>query len=108
MTRIATVVLAVLALAGPAPAVAGGKPADSRRPQPSSYAPRPHSSDHVYGSPIETGGVTPSPAPRDHNTPAPRDPDPPAQPRAKPKKHHAPDRKTKSGRPAAGSQHHPG
>jgi hypothetical protein len=49
MRMIASAVLAALALAGPVPAVAAG--ADSGA-KPSSYAPRPQTGPHIYGSPI--------------------------------------------------------
>jgi hypothetical protein len=57
MTRIATAVLAAIALTGPASALAASKPAEPRHAPPSSYAPTPHSGPHVYGSPIETAGT---------------------------------------------------
>jgi hypothetical protein len=52
MTRFTTAVFAAIALAAPGPTFAEVKPAASH-PLPSSYAPRPHSEQHVYGSPIE-------------------------------------------------------
>ncbi len=52
MVKTAMSILIAIGVAGPAPALASGQPARSH-PQPSSYAPRPHSTEHVYGSPIE-------------------------------------------------------
>jgi hypothetical protein len=51
MTRIAGAVLAAITLAGPTLAIAAGKPTGAGS-QPSSYAPRPHATQHIYGSPI--------------------------------------------------------
>jgi hypothetical protein len=52
MTRLAPAALAAILLASSAPAFAATKPANSHAP-PSSFAPRPHTNQHVYGSPIE-------------------------------------------------------
>lgn len=100
MNRIATAVLGAIVLVGPAPAFAGGKPADSRHALPSSYAPTPHNGPHVYGSPIETGGVGHAQARRDE----------PAQKKqtAKPQKRDARHQKTQSRRSPAGSRPSPG
>jgi hypothetical protein len=100
MNKIATAVLGAIALVGPAPAFAGGKPADSRRALPSSYAPTPHNGPHVYGSPIETGGVSRAQAPR--NEPASE------KQLAKPQKRDARHHKTQSRRSPAGSRPSPG
>jgi hypothetical protein len=51
MTRLAPFALAAALLAASASAVAAAKPKDAHAP-PSSFAPRPHSDRHVYGSPI--------------------------------------------------------
>jgi hypothetical protein len=62
MTTIARAVLAALVLAGPTLAAAAVKPTDAGT-KPSSYAPRPNTNGHVYGSPIDppiTGHVTAS------------------------------------------------
>ena len=48
---IAAAVLAAIALAGPTTAIAATKATDAGS-KPSSYAPGPHTSNHVYGSPI--------------------------------------------------------
>ncbi len=45
--------LAAIALVGSSLATAADIPPPKSAPQPSSYAPQPHSSTHVYGSPIE-------------------------------------------------------
>ena len=52
MTKLAVVVLTAIVMAMPPLAFAASKPTGSS-PQPSSYAPRLHSNQHVYGSPIE-------------------------------------------------------
>jgi hypothetical protein len=52
MTRLVPAALAALLLAASAPAFAALKPTNSHAP-PSSFAPRPHTNQHVYGSPIE-------------------------------------------------------
>jgi hypothetical protein len=52
MAKIAITVLAAIALAGSAVAAASGEPIASGS-KPSSYAPQPHSNDHIYGAPIE-------------------------------------------------------
>ena len=52
MRIFAVVALAAIPLAGPARSVAGDQPTNSA-PKPSSFVPHPHSSRHVYGSPIE-------------------------------------------------------
>ena len=52
MKAIVPAMLAAIALAGPAAAMADTKTAGSGS-KPSSYAPGPHNSRHVYGSPIE-------------------------------------------------------
>jgi hypothetical protein len=52
MTRLAPATLAAVLLAASAPALAVVKPTNSHAP-PSSFAPRPHTNRHVYGSPIE-------------------------------------------------------
>ena len=52
MIPIARTVLAAIALAGPVLAVAASQPANAGS-KPSSYAPRPQTQGHVYGSPIE-------------------------------------------------------
>jgi hypothetical protein len=59
MTRLAPAALAAVLLAASAPAFAGVKPNDSHAP-PSSFAPRPHTNQHVYGSPIEPQIVGPA------------------------------------------------
>ena len=51
MRIFAVVVLAGITLAGPALSVAGDQTTASA-PKPSSFVPHPHSSRHVYGSPI--------------------------------------------------------
>jgi hypothetical protein len=43
--------LVAVALAQPAPSIAGGMPTDSGA-KPNSYVPQPHTNQHVYGSPI--------------------------------------------------------
>lgn len=51
--------LALLVLVAVAATPAVGSPPGKQQggtPPPSSYAPRPHSGPHVYGSPIETPG----------------------------------------------------
>lgn len=50
MRIFAVVVLAAITLAGPALSVAGDQ--TTTAPKPSSFVPHPHSSRHVYGSPI--------------------------------------------------------
>jgi hypothetical protein len=52
MTRLAAAVLATITLAGATLAHASGKPVDTHA-VPSSFAPRPHTGQHVYGSPID-------------------------------------------------------
>jgi len=52
MTKIAITVLAAITLAGSTVSVASGEPINSRS-KPSSFAPQPHSNDHIYGAPIE-------------------------------------------------------
>jgi hypothetical protein len=52
MTKIAITVLAAITLAGSTVSVASGEPIDSGS-KPSSFAPQPHSNDHIYGAPIE-------------------------------------------------------
>jgi hypothetical protein len=52
MTKIAITVLAAITLAGSSVSVASGEPIDFG-PKPSSFAPQPHSNDHIYGAPIE-------------------------------------------------------
>jgi hypothetical protein len=52
MTRLAPAALAAVLLAASAPALTAVKPTNSHAP-PSSFAPRPHTNQHVYGSPIE-------------------------------------------------------
>ena len=51
MTKIAITVLAAITLAGSTVSVASGEPIDSGS-KPSSFAPQPHSNDHIYGAPI--------------------------------------------------------
>jgi hypothetical protein len=51
MTTIARAVLAAITLLGPTLAVAASGPTEPHS-KPSSYAPRPHSDSHVYGTPI--------------------------------------------------------
>jgi hypothetical protein len=51
MTKFAISVLAA-ALALPSWSVAGNSPSESR-PKPGSYAPQPHTNQHVYGTPIQ-------------------------------------------------------
>ena len=51
MTKLAIAVLAAIVVAMPSRVLAASKPTGSS-PPPSSYAPRPHSNQHVYGSPI--------------------------------------------------------
>jgi hypothetical protein len=53
MKTVAITLLAAITLAGPTLSVAGSNAADSSS-KPSSYAPQPHSSHHVYGAPIQT------------------------------------------------------
>ena len=45
MCKLAIIVLAAVALLQPAPSIAGDKPI--------SYAPGPHTNQHVYGAPIQ-------------------------------------------------------
>jgi hypothetical protein len=52
MTRLAPAALAAVLLTASAPAFAAAKPTHPHAP-PSSYAPGPHTNQHVYGSPIE-------------------------------------------------------
>lgn len=52
MTNIAITVLAAITLAGSTVSVASGEPIHSGS-KPSSFAPQPHSNDHIYGAPIE-------------------------------------------------------
>ena len=52
MAKFAITVLAAIALAGSAVSAASGEPIASGS-KPSSYAPQPHSNDHIYGAPIE-------------------------------------------------------
>jgi len=52
MAKIAITVLAAVTLAGSAVSAASGGPIASGS-KPSSYAPQPHSNDHIYGAPIE-------------------------------------------------------
>ncbi len=52
MTKFAITVLAAITLAGSTVSVASGEPIHSGS-KPSSYAPQPHSNDHIYGTPIE-------------------------------------------------------
>ena len=94
MHTLATAVFAAIALAGPAVARADSKPGSSH-PLPSSYAPRPHSSDHVYGSPIETPIVGRAHAPTKHTTAAKT-----GVAKAKPSAHHP----TKAPRPARSAE----
>jgi hypothetical protein len=100
MIRVATAVLAAIALAGPTASLAGGKASEPSHPLPSSYAPGPHTGQHVYGSPIETHGVDQAQAPRHKHATA-------KQP-AKPQKHDPRDHKAQNGRPPVGSQQGPG
>jgi hypothetical protein len=51
VTKIAITVLAAITLAGSTVSVASGEPIDSGS-KPSSFAPQPHSNDHIYGAPI--------------------------------------------------------
>jgi hypothetical protein len=99
MTTIATAVLAAIALSASTPTFADGKPNGSRRP-PSSYAPGPHTTRHVYGSPIEPRIVGHAPAsPRKH-APTKQSPGGAA--------HDPHDHKTPSRRSAPGPQPGPG
>ena len=52
MTKIAITVLAAITLAGSAVSAASGEPAASGS-KASSYAPQPHSNEHIYGAPID-------------------------------------------------------
>jgi hypothetical protein len=52
MTKFVIAVLAAVALVQPVLSVAGVKPTDSGA-KPSSFVPRPHTSHHVYGAPIQ-------------------------------------------------------
>jgi len=52
MTNIAITVLAAITLAGSAVSAASGEPIASGS-KASSYAPQPHSNDHIYGAPID-------------------------------------------------------
>ena len=52
VTKIAITVLAAITFAGSTVCVASGEPIDSGS-KPSSFAPQPHSNDHIYGAPIE-------------------------------------------------------
>jgi hypothetical protein len=52
MTKIAITVLVAITFAGSTVSVASGEPTGSGS-KPSSYAPQPHSNDHIYGAPIE-------------------------------------------------------
>lgn len=98
MTRIATAVLAAITLIGAGPALAAGKPAKSSA-LPSSYAPRPHSDNHVYGSPIET--YKPAPAQPGHRQHA------PTKPGATPTARHAQHHRANARRTAPGPQPSP-
>jgi hypothetical protein len=51
MTKIAITVLAAITLAGSSVSDAIGEPFDSGS-KPSSFAPQPHSNNHIYGAPI--------------------------------------------------------
>jgi hypothetical protein len=50
--KLAIIVLAAVTLTQSALSVAGAQSTDSR-PKPSSFVPHPHTSSHVYGSPIQ-------------------------------------------------------
>lgn len=52
MSKIAIAVLAAVALVHPALSVADGRPTGSCA-KPNSFVPRPHSTHHVYGAPIQ-------------------------------------------------------
>ena len=52
MAKFSITVLAAITLAGSALSNAGAEPIASGS-KPSSFAPQPHSNDHVYGAPIE-------------------------------------------------------
>ena len=65
MSKIAITVLAAITLAGSTVSAASGAPIDSGS-KPSSFAPQPHSNDHIYGAPIEPPIVGHAKAPH-HN-----------------------------------------
>jgi hypothetical protein len=56
VTKIAITVVAAITLAGSTVSVASGEPIDSGS-MPRSFAPQPHSNDHIYGAPIGCGGI---------------------------------------------------
>jgi len=64
MHRLFIAWVAAVTLAAPTVALADQKPKGNSHPKPSSYAPGPHTNQHVYGSPIETHHATGTTAPR--------------------------------------------
>jgi hypothetical protein len=80
MKTIAITMLAAVVFAAPLPAVADGKPSDSRA-KPSSFVPQPRTNRHVYGTPIQPAILGHAKA---HHKPAPKKP--PVRPSGKAKK----------------------